>query len=87
MKNTRLLKFRDSKLIESFLNEQKKDFGEFNNLGWNFQNIEKHLNRANNFSIGYLVNNNLCGILIGEKIINDKKFDLEIHLMFVQEEK
>ena len=37
----------------------------------------------NNYSLGYYKDNNLVGVLIGEKINNDKDSDLELHILFV----
>ena len=63
--------------------DEKYDFQKFTNMGWTKGNIEKHLKKENNFSIGLFINNKIYGILIGETIVNDHAFDLEVHIMFV----
>ena len=83
MNNIKIINKKDLQLVEIFLLSKKKEFQKFNNNGWSFKNIQNHFNKANNLSIGYFIKDNLCAILIGEKIHNEKNFDLEIHLLFV----
>ena len=83
MKNIKYLKYEDLVLVSNFFSLYKDEFIEFSKIGWSNKNIENHFKKENNFSIGYFYKYKLCGILIGEKIINDKKFDLDIHIMFV----
>ena len=83
MKKIKQLNFNDLIFIRSLIDEEQKDFTNFNKLGWNFKNLLSHFKKKYNYSVGYFYNNKLCGILIGEKLINNKDFDLEIHIMFV----
>lgn len=69
--------------VELFILNQKLDFDKFKKIGWCFKNIENHFNKNNNLSIGYFYKNELIGIMIGEKIVNEKNFDLEMHLIFI----
>ena len=87
MKNIKYLKEIDLNLLKTFILNEKRDYTLFEKLGWGYKNIENHFNKNNNFSIGYFLNNNLCALLIGEKLINNDKYDLEIHIMFVKKKK
>ena len=83
MKIIKLLTDKDLNLVNILLSKESKEFNEFKKLGWNFNNIVNHFKKENNFSIGCFNKNKLCGLLLGEKIINNLYFDLEIHIMFV----
>ena len=83
MNNIKIINKKDLQLVELFLLGKKKEFQNFYNNGWSFKNIQNHFKKTNNLSIGYFIKDNLCAILIGEKIHNEKNFDLEIHLLFV----
>ncbi len=69
--------------IINFLNDNSDEFNYFKNIGWNIQNIESQLSKDNNYSLGYYEDNNLVGVLIGDRIKNDKENDLELHILFV----
>ena len=87
MKTIKKLQKDDLLLINEFILKEKKEFIFFSKLGWSNKNIENHFQKKNNFSIGYFYKNKLYGILIGEKIINITKYDLEVHIMFVSNKK
>ena len=69
--------------IINFINDNSDEFNYFKNIGWNIKNIESHFSKNNNYSLGYFKDNNLVGVLIGDKIKNDKEYDLELHIIFV----
>ena len=69
--------------IINFINENSDEFNYFKNIGWNIKNIESQFSKDNNFSLGYFDDNNLVGVLIGDRIKNDKVYDLELHILFV----
>ena len=83
MKIIKHLKYEDLFLVTDFFSIYKEEFNKFSKIGWSNKNIENHFKKKNNFSIGFFYKDKLCGILIGEKIINNTNFDLEIHIMFV----
>ena len=74
-----------SSIIE-FINDNSDDFNYFKNIGWNIKNIESQFNKDNNYSLGYYEANNLAGFLIGDKIKNEKFYDLELYILFVSKE-
>ena len=69
--------------IINFINDNSDEFNYFKNIGWNIKNIESQFSKDNNYSLGYYEDNNLVGVLIGDKIKNDKENDLELHILFV----
>ena len=69
--------------IINFINDNSDEFNYFKNIGWNIKNIESQFIKDNNYSLGYFQDNNLVGVLIGDKIKNDKEYDLELHILFV----
>ena len=83
MNNIQYLKFEDLHLVNNYIKSEKNAFDMFNKLGWSQKNIKSQFTKNNNLSIGYFIKKKLVGILIGEKIINNTNFDLEIHIMFV----
>ena len=87
MSKVKKLKLADLEVINNFFLRESKDFEKFSSIGWSSQNIENHLEKKNNFSIGFFLQNNLSGILIGETILNNQKYDLDIHLMLVSKDK
>ncbi len=87
MSKVKKLKLADLEVINNFFLRESKDFEKFSSIGWSSQNIEKHLEKKNNFSIGFFLQNNLSGILIGETILNNQKYDLDIHLMLISKDK
>ena len=70
-------------LINKFIDDNSDEFNYFKKIGWNTNNIESQFNKENNYSFGYYEDNNLVGILISDKIKNDKDYDLEIYILFV----
>ena len=69
--------------IIKFIYENNDEFNYFKKIGWNIKNIESQFSKNNNYSLGYFVDNNLVGVLIGDSIKNDKEYDLELHILFV----
>ena len=72
--------------IINFISDNSDEFNYFKNIGWNIKNIESQISKDNNYSLGYFQDNNLAGVLIGEKIKNDKEYDLELHILFVSKD-
>ena len=72
--------------IIKFIDDNNNEFSYFKNIGWNIQNIESQFSKVNNYSLGYYKANNLIGLLIGDKIKNDKDYDLELHILFVSKD-
>ena len=72
--------------IIKFIDDNSDEFNYFKNIGWNIKNIESQFNKDNNYSLGYYEDNNLLGILIGDRIKNDKEYDLELHILFVSKD-
>ena len=70
-------------LINKFINDNCDEFNYFKEIGWNLVNIESQLSKGNNYSLGYFEDNNLGGVLIGDRIKNDKDYDLELYVLFV----
>ena len=73
-------------LINKFIDNNGHEFNYFKKIGWNIKNIESQFNKDNNYSLGYYEANNLAGFLIGDKIKNEKFYDLELHILFVSKE-
>ena len=69
--------------IINFINDNSDEFNYFKNIGWNKKNIKSQFSKDNNYSLGYYKANYLVGVLIGDKIKNDKEYDLELHILFV----
>ena len=74
------------KSIIKFINDNSDEFNYFKKIGWNIKNIESQFSKNNNYSLGYFETNKLVGILIGDKIKNDKDYDLELHILFVSKD-
>ena len=72
--------------IINFINDNSDEFNYFKNIGWNIKNIESQFSKDNNYSLGYYEDNNLVGVLIGDRIKNDKENDLELHILFVSKD-
>ena len=72
--------------IVKFIDNNSHEFNYFKKIGWNIKNIESQFNKDNNYSLGYYEANNLAGFLIGDKIKNEKFYDLELHILFVSKE-
>ncbi len=83
MKLFKKLSKNDLGLIDLLITNEEKDFSYFINLGWSKQNIINQLNKINNFSLGYILDNKLSGLLIGDLTEIDKNMELEIHVLFV----
>jgi len=72
--------------LYNFLIEEKNTFSEFLNIGWSHENIKNHFEKENNFSIGYLYQNKLFGVLIGEIIPTNESFELEVYIILVSKD-
>ena len=83
MKTIIKLKSKDLGILYNFLIEEKNTFSEFLNIGWSHENIKNHFEKENNFSIGYLYQNKLSGVLIGEIIPTNESFELEVYIILV----
>ena len=69
--------------VINFINDNSDEFNYFKNIGWNVKNIASQFSKDNNYSLGYYADNNLAGVLIGDRIKNDKENHLELHILFV----
>jgi len=69
--------------IINFIDGNINEFDYFKKIGWNIKNLDSQFSKDNNYSLGYFEDNNLVGVLIGDKIKNDKEYDLELHILFV----
>jgi len=74
------------KSIIKFIDDNSDEFNYFKKIGWSIKNIESQFSKNNNYSLGYFKTNKLVGILIGDKIKNDKDYDLELHILFVSKD-
>ena len=72
--------------IINFINDNNNEFNYFKKIGWNIKNIESQFIKDNNYSLGYYEDNNLVGVLIGDRIKNDQENDLELHILFVSKD-
>ena len=68
------------------MDDNSDEYSYFKKIGWNLKNIESQFNKVNNYSPGYFKANNLVGLLIGDKIKNNKDYDLELHILFVSKD-
>ena len=84
MKKIKTLTIKDLPSVREFIFRQKDEFEHFIDLGWNIESIENHFKKTSSLSIGHFNKDRLRTILIGDKIINDENFDLEIHILFVE---
>jgi len=72
--------------IIKFINDNSNEFNYFKKIGWNIKNIESQLSKNNNYSLGYFEADKVIGVLIGDRIKNDKKYDLELHILFISKD-
>ena len=72
--------------IINFIDGNINEFDYFKKIGWNIKNLDSQFSKDNNYSLGYFEDNNLVGVLIGDKIKNDKEYDLELHILFVSKD-
>ncbi len=86
MKNISLINKEELTSITKFMDDNSDEYNSFKKIGWNLKNMESQFNKINNFSLGYFKDNNLVGLLIGDKIKNNKDYDLELHILFVSKE-
>ena len=86
MKNISLINKEELTSIIKFMDDNSDEYNSFKKIGWNLKNMESQFNKINNFSLGYFKANNLVGLLIGDKIKNNKDYDLELHILFVSKD-
>jgi len=86
LKNISLINKEELTSITKFMDDNSDEYNSFKKIGWNLKNMESQFNKINNFSLGYFKDNNLVGLLIGDKIKNNKDYDLELHILFVSKE-
>ena len=87
MTKIKKLTLQDLSLINLFISNQNENFEKFTKLGWSFNSISSQFEKKNNFAVGYLDNNKLTGILIGDIINYENNYELEIHLLYVAKHK
>ena len=80
MKKISQINQKDSHILKYFLLEQKKDFNNFIELGWNIETIQNQFLKKNNFSLGFFDKNKLLGFLLGDII---KSYDSSILDIYV----
>ena len=83
MKTIKKLNRKNFKLLNNFFTLEKDSFREFLKIGWSQENIKNHFEKENNFSIGYLYQNKLFGVLIGEIIPTNESYELEVYIILV----
>ena len=86
MNSISLINKEEISSIIKFMDDNSEEYSYFKKIGWNLKNIETQFNKINNYSLGYFKANNLVGLLIGDKIKNNKDYDLELHILFVSKE-
>ena len=86
MNRISLIKIEEFSSIIKFIDDNSDEFNYFKKIGWSIKNIESQFSKNNNYSLGYFETNKLVGILIGDKIKNDKDYDLELHILFVSKD-
>ncbi len=72
--------------IIKFIDDNSDEFNYFKKIGWNIKNIGSQFSKDNNYSLGYFKDNDLVGVLIGDRIKNDEEYDLELHILFVSKD-
>lgn len=83
MKKISQINQKDIYILKYFLLEQKKDFNNFIELGWNIETIQNQFLKKNNFSLGFFDKNKLLGILLGDIIKSYDSSILDIYVFFV----
>ena len=83
MNSISLIKKEELSSIIKFIDDNSDEYNYFKKIGWNQKNIESQFSKDNNYSLGYYEDNNLVGVLIGDRIKNDQENDLELHILFV----
>ena len=83
MKKISQINQKDSHILKYFLLEQKKDFNNFIELGWNIETIQNQFLKKNNFSLGFFDKNKLLGFLLGDIIKSYDSSILDIYVFFV----
>ena len=86
MKTIIKLNSKNLETLYNFLIEEKSTFSKFLNIGWSQENFKNHFEKENNFSIGYLYQNKLFGVLIGEIIPTNESFELEVYIILVSKD-
>ena len=86
MNKIKVLTHEDLSKVKEFIDNEKNEFFKFFKKGWAFKNIENHFKKNNNYSVGYFHKNKIFGILIGEKIVQNLDFDLDIHIIFISKD-
>ena len=86
MNSISLINKEELSSIINFMNDNTDEYSYFKKIGWNQKNIESQFNKVNNYSLGYFKANNLVGLLIGDKIKNNKDYNLELHILFVSKD-
>ena len=83
MSHIKKLSLKDVGLINNFISDQYIDFEYFIKLGWSNKSIKNQLKKSNNFSIGYFINNELVGLMIGDIVNYKNDYELEVYILFV----
>ena len=83
MNRIRLINKEQLSSITKFIDDNSNEFNYFKMIGWSIKNIKSQFSKNNNYSLGYYQADKLTGVLIGDRIINDNKYDLELHILFV----
>ena len=86
MNRIRLINKEQLSSITKFIDDNSNEFNYFKMIGWSIKNIKSQFSKNNNYSLGYYESEDLAGVLIGDKIKNDKEYDLELHILFVSKD-
>ena len=86
MNKIRIINNEQLSSIIKFIDDNSNEFNYFKKMGWNIKNIEIQFSKKNNYSLGYYKADSLAGILIGDKVKNDKEYDLELYILFVSKD-
>ena len=84
MKNIKFLSSSHYFIVQELITREYEDFSPIYQLGWTEKEIEKHLNKNINYSIGFFSRNFLNAILISQAIKNIENYELEVMLIYVE---
>tara|TARA_Y100000591_G_C21544442_1_gene550536 strand:- start:33 stop:509 length:477 start_codon:yes stop_codon:yes gene_type:complete len=83
LNSIKTLTSKNLKQITNFVNNEDDFFLNFGIFGWNDKTLKNHLNKTNNFSLGFFNKNQILGIIIAETINQEIKLDLDLQILYV----
>jgi len=84
LKNIKFLNSNDIFIIEEFIFREGKNFSHLSQLGWTINEIENHLKKNNNYTLGFFSRNILNAILISQTNKILESYELELMLIYVE---